>query len=418
VISWFRRQRPPLERDVVTFSLENALTQDGCALCWLLANQGRRSLWYLLWERVNEPSTQERLRADLGYCAGHTWLLCEIETKEMGSFLGITILFASLMREAARRLDAGQELGAGHHCEECRTDRRANATYLSRLVQHLEDPTWAAQWGPRLRLCLPHSRLASVLARGEVETILRVADQAMAADRQRLVTTATPADGQRHLKYVQDMFFGYTPDSAARDRAPRECPLCRAEAQQQATLVDWPVDDSAPVPCRQHAPLFEQRIGLQELLRRYLAAAELIQPVSIPTGPKLWWKHDQPARPEIFVPPCPVCAALARQRPALAAAFWQDLQPRSQIAFQAPLCLSHLDLVLAAAPDQAARVSLRREQASRLRMLAAELDELARKQDWNHRDEPLGPELRSWRRAANCLSGWLAGASTLTISWG
>ncbi len=410
MVLWFGKPRRLPPHDLVTLFLERALAQDGCAICRLLADEAHRSLWSLLWESINDPGIREKLRANLGYCAGHTWLLCQIETSEIGSFLGVAILFADLVREAAHRLDAGQRLVAGRRCDQCRSDREAESTFITGLVRHLEDPAWAARWGPRLRLCLPHGRLALALAPGGVATHLRVGERAVLADLERRLAGATTVDVQRDLAYAQDMLFGYRPDGGSQGLAPLECPLCQAETREEVVLAAQLADDPGMVPCRQHAPLLMPQVGGRALGHRYLAASALVRCIPVPSKSRGCLRQHQPALPEVVVPSCPVCEAMAGRRRALAEAFWRERRDNPVEASRAPLCLPHLELVLAAAPDRHTRVSLRREQAGRLRLLAAELDELIRKLEWNHRDEPIGPEGNSWLRAATCLSGqqWAA----------
>jgi hypothetical protein len=69
------------------------------------------------------------------------------------------------------------------------------------------------------------------------------------------------------------------------------------------------------------------------------------------------------------------------------------------------LCLPHFRLALRAAPGAAHVEALLMMQTAIWGNLKGELDEFARKYDFNHADEDMGAEGDSWRRALGFVAG-------------
>ena len=76
------------------FELEEALRQQGCAVCRLVELAGSSYLEYLLYDLVNDPDVQKEFRASLGLCGSHVqWML------EKGDGLGVAILYRAVVKE-------------------------------------------------------------------------------------------------------------------------------------------------------------------------------------------------------------------------------------------------------------------------------------------------------------------------------
>lgn len=113
------------------------------------------------------------------------------------------------------------------------------------------------------------------------------------------------------------------------------------------------------------------------------------------------WDRAFPSRP------CPVCVyqdTVARRWGELLGIALGDPETRRQYAEHAGLCVPHMRCVLpwCRAPDQAFLLD---HQKTRLAVLHWELQEILRKQDWNRRYDPQGPEQGAGVRAAHQFSG-------------
>lgn len=152
--------------------LKAMLALSGCPMCRAAAQSGRRFLDALLFESVTDPDIRAKLAASLGFCNRHHRQLLTFP----GERLGVAIIEQALLKEALRRLAAGQgpgrrsgwrsRLGAGaaepaalEPCPACSQESDAAGRVLSVLLQHLEgdlDRPLQAAGG----LCWPHLRLA------------------------------------------------------------------------------------------------------------------------------------------------------------------------------------------------------------------------------------------------------------------
>lgn len=79
---------------------------------------------------------------------------------------------------------------------------------------------------------------------------------------------------------------------------------------------------------------------------------------------------------------------------------------RERLESSAGLCVPHFQLVLAAAPADAARELLIGVELSAVRSLSAELREHLRRQRAEFSHEPPGHEVDSWQRAVWLTGGW------------
>lgn len=110
-------------------------------------------------------------------------------------------------------------------------------------------------------------------------------------------------------------------------------------------------------------------------------------------------------------PACPACATRDETAAAAVAALLSHLgEDEVRTAFEASdgLCAEHFRAVIAAAGKEA-RALVAKLQERSLSRLEAQLDELIRKQDYRHRDEPAGEEESSWLRAVAASAGLAPG---------
>lgn len=76
------------------FDIIAACAQPGCPVCQLGNKVVRGYLDMILYESVADPDIRDQLRASLGYCKQHAWLLPKIGK---GNFLGVAIIYQDLL---------------------------------------------------------------------------------------------------------------------------------------------------------------------------------------------------------------------------------------------------------------------------------------------------------------------------------
>jgi len=82
------------------FDLWDAFQKPGCAVCILVERQSLRYLDALLYERVNDVGTRERLRASLGFCNWHAWKALDVQHCS----LGLGIIYGDILKRVEERL--------------------------------------------------------------------------------------------------------------------------------------------------------------------------------------------------------------------------------------------------------------------------------------------------------------------------
>lgn len=144
--------------------------QPGCPVCRLTADSVHGYLGSLVYEYVNKPPTHMAVRAARGFCTTHAWHALE---QINASALGIAVLYEGLIRnllndmgaitpESGRR-QLGQAAGAlkaQAACPVCQHRDTVEDHILRNLLEHLNQPAFAAAFGRSAGLCLPHLRQA------------------------------------------------------------------------------------------------------------------------------------------------------------------------------------------------------------------------------------------------------------------
>jgi hypothetical protein len=165
------------------FELEEALGQQGCAVCRLVERAGNSYLEYLLYDLVNDRDVQKEFRASLGLCERHVQGMLE-----KGDGLGVAILYraavkellgllseipdaprsqaplAKLLRRSTRVNSAVPEPGDG--CMVCGAEAEAERRYLRVLLDGAEDGSLGGLLGGSGSVCVRHLSRVSVLAGG------------------------------------------------------------------------------------------------------------------------------------------------------------------------------------------------------------------------------------------------------------
>lgn len=380
---WWR-WRPSFrrDRDLITVALERGADADGCAVCWVLEQRERRSLWILLRENILDPGTRGDWNRTLGFCARHTSALCATATR-MGQMPGVAILFGDTAREVTRRIGAGARLHVWRDCLECRREVQSEAAHLRRLAQQLGDAGWTERWAPRLRLCVRHAASMGGRARPAVP---------LAGHLRELAAAGGPhgaSSPRSRLAALQAALLGFESLRGIPALPRWGCGHCEVETTA-VTHEGRRLFHEGGAPqgtlCRRHASLLLDRSAVSpaQLAAHYASALQHAADALEERRTKR--SGDLPSA-------CPLCDFVEAHAGELAAS--------AELGSEAALCLRHTE---AALDRPASGGGFRTAHLEALRALAHELDELHRKSSWDAREEPKGTEQTSWIRAAHYLS--------------
>jgi hypothetical protein len=100
-----------------------AFTQPGCPLCGLLDQAANMIIDSMLWELVNDPQNQDRIKQARGYCQRHGWMLVR-----GGAAMGITILMKSVIDTLLEVVD--------HHAGETSTGLSSHKLWHTLQLSH------------------------------------------------------------------------------------------------------------------------------------------------------------------------------------------------------------------------------------------------------------------------------------------
>jgi hypothetical protein len=171
------------------FELEEALHQQGCAVCRLVERAGSSYLEYLLYDLVNDPDVQKEFRASLGLCERHAQGMLE-----KGDGLGTAILYRAVVKELLgllsktpdapkSRVSPTKLLGRptkadpaiptpGDGCMVCDAEDKAERRYLQVLLDGVQDGSLEDLVGRSGSVCVRHLSQASVVAGGWLPSTL------------------------------------------------------------------------------------------------------------------------------------------------------------------------------------------------------------------------------------------------------
>ncbi len=172
------------------YELRLLFQEPGCPVCAFGQRVSSRYVDSLFYESVNDPAVRARLRASLGLCYEHAWLMIEARLSDA---LGQAILYRDLLQtllerlpseteipdeRAARRL--GEALTPEAACPACESRAQAEERALQALARSLERREYLADFERSDGLCLPHLR-----ALLQQETLGRKALAAVLAHQRR-----------------------------------------------------------------------------------------------------------------------------------------------------------------------------------------------------------------------------------------
>ena len=123
----------------------------GCLLCALISSHVRRSIEFLLWERVNDPCFRAEWRAAVGFCHRHAWMLAERQDE-----FGTAILYLDLYKSYGEGLTVRRP---GDSCSLCNEEAATFKFVLQEMQRRWDEPAFATAIRECDGLCLPHLRM-------------------------------------------------------------------------------------------------------------------------------------------------------------------------------------------------------------------------------------------------------------------
>jgi hypothetical protein len=148
------------------FELEEALRQQGCAVCRLVERAGSSYLEYLLYDLVNDPDVQKEFRASLGLCERHAQGMLSKPPDAPRSQASL----ARLLGRPTRTDPAIPKPGDG--CMVCRAEGEAERRYLQVLLDGARDGSLDGLIGGSGSVCVRHLSRASAVAGGSPPSAL------------------------------------------------------------------------------------------------------------------------------------------------------------------------------------------------------------------------------------------------------
>lgn len=163
---------------LIYFDLWDSFQEPGCPVCRLLEKNSNRFLDGLLYERVNDVGTREKLRKSLGLCNWHGY-----KTLEAGSCaLGLGIIYEDISKRIIENLDKVQsflpvaggsrflfrlfkrdfsgkaidQMKSRGRCPACENARLFEQYYLKALLDYLSETDFELRFTQSSGICYSH----------------------------------------------------------------------------------------------------------------------------------------------------------------------------------------------------------------------------------------------------------------------
>ena len=450
-------------KGLVRASLEGAFAEPSCPLCRLLLRQEERWLTVLLAESVVDLGIRRRILASWGFCRRHAWAMAS--RSDLGGPLATAIIYESLSSLLLEHCEvsAGSQNGRdpitpgrperlddavpGHACPACHARAETERNYVDSFIRYCALDGFVRLYQTSDGLCVHHLGQALASARPRVWSML-LADKAAKIEASLQVEAipsrppqytmeAPPEVGHRlgllqgplpffpgsldHVRYSYPFARVWKLDSGQGD-ACTACARERAVEQQQLDALLAPEalnDDGDLWLCPEHAwklhaaairrfrpaniDHWSRRwaLAVKNELRTLASGAELAARVRFQS-----W-HDARRRLPIAAATahsCALCAAQVNVRDSWISETISTLTHADPGRGLPNMCLPHAQALLESAPHPEAAI-VRRQQLVRLQRLQEELALYIHKVNWDHRDEPWGPERDSWWRIVRFFAG-------------
>ena len=143
-----------MKNDLAYHNLLQAFAK-GCPICILINQNTTRLIDDLLYERVNDSLTRDRIRESFGFCNRHAWQL-----QTAGDVSGHSIIYADLLTTlaelfASRKVNQ-RALKPKRICLVCEQEQEVEREYTAKLIKYFHDSKLQNRYSESAGLCLPH----------------------------------------------------------------------------------------------------------------------------------------------------------------------------------------------------------------------------------------------------------------------
>lgn len=202
------------KRDVLQDELEEALQQQGCALCRISMRGVARTLEHLLYDMVNDPDVRAAVRGALGYCNRHAWQMREMR----GNALGLALLYRdgvleletqlSTVKPDARtrpdklRSQAARAAKPRTMCPACKHQHEIEARFIHSFWIALRDDAFVGKFAISDGLCRLH--VEGALSHAPDAAVMQTFLDAQRAIHQRLIADLYEFIRKSDFKYAHE----------------------------------------------------------------------------------------------------------------------------------------------------------------------------------------------------------------------
>ena len=172
-----------VDKHMPYFNLIDALKGQGCGICSILRDAAYRFMDNLLYERTNDSSFREEIKASLGLCPLHAWQL-----QKLGDCLSSTAIYDDLVTSIISRIkstknkrsfitafsgirDRKYYKNEETVCPVCKVVRSVEKSYVSVFIDSFYEPEFNDAYKKSFGLCLPH--LVTVISRCNDNRMIR-----------------------------------------------------------------------------------------------------------------------------------------------------------------------------------------------------------------------------------------------------
>jgi hypothetical protein len=195
-----------MKNDLAYHNLLQAFAK-GCPICILINQNTTRLIDDLLYERVNDSLTRDRIRESFGFCNRHAWQL-----QTAGDVSGHSIIYADLLTTlaelfASRKVNQ-RELRPKRICLVCEQEQEVEREYTAKFIAYFHDSKLQNRYSESAGLCLPH--ICQVLSQTKDA---KLHSELLAIERPKLVALS------EELKHLLRKFdYRFTKELLGRER--------------------------------------------------------------------------------------------------------------------------------------------------------------------------------------------------------
>jgi hypothetical protein len=148
----FSNKRPAeLPRHTTFYEIWDALGEIACPICFLRQKGIRKYMDDTFYENVNDPGLRARLHESLGFC--DEALELALEAKQP---LGMSIIYAALAKDVAKRIDNNENLAPARACPMAERAADIEERYLSEFALRYQATDLQERHAASFGFCIAH----------------------------------------------------------------------------------------------------------------------------------------------------------------------------------------------------------------------------------------------------------------------